>query len=873
MPGRPECKWSRVLGYFALTTASAFAFPFPNASAATTVVVQHSGQCLDVRGGPQATQDGARIEQWPCTGATNQSWTLENTGNSRFRLVAQNSSKCIETISGGTAAGTGLHQMPCNSTTAQLWTRRYTPSTGAYSFVHVASNLCLTVPGSSSTQGEYVVLSSCGDGTNQRWAVSQTEYPPPTLPVIAKHSGKCLDVRGGPQATQDGALIEQWTCTGSTNQSWTLRDAGSGQVQLVALNSSKCIETISGGTANGTGLHQMTCGTGAGQFWALQSTAAAGEYRLLHPVSNRCLTVPNSELNDGSLLVLSDCQQAANQTWTIGAPAVPTPATVEVRTGEYWALPSRYPAKSPHGGLFQIWGQAIRWSPTTDMHWVGGYWRDLNPAEGQYRWDRLETLTSNYRYSLDEIGARNQAAVIWTILGTDDENGVFHAPEWVRTKCAAAGTPVTVVNNGSNQWGLALWEPCPRRELLRFITEMFSRYRNDPRVAYAYVTTFNAGEFWMPNPVYDDAASKGLNNEILRSYTKDVIDAWVTALGARKLIWTSAGGWTRPGDAPEWINNYALNTLGTQLREGNGESVSAQLSQPLIGQTLVPVSPTPIGAQSGQSHYYLTARTADEMGRDGMLLYGNEFEIANLAGVFGNYRYYRMAVLNMLRRGMNWAIFPHDLRSGAQDAAHPEFAALRDYFRQSAGYPVAQSPDAWAMLQLFYDGCFNATRRYHNYEKFVIQRDVESGGRTTLTELHTWAPDHYGFCKVGEFGSTQPAVTYFARRTDRASGNDYIYFDVDSRFAPATENRFRIAVYYRNVGTAAWRLEYSTPASNVVTTPSVTNTNDGTWKTAIFTLTDAAFRNAQAGGMDFRIYNGGAADVVVGGVRVIRGDP
>jgi hypothetical protein len=401
---------------------------------------------------------------------------------------------------------------------------------------------------------------------------------------------------------------------------------------------------------------------------------------------------------------------------------------------------------------------------------------------------------------------------------------------------------------------------------------MFGKYKTDPRVAYAYVTTFNSGEFWMPSAVYNDAVSKGFSNEILRSYAKDVIDAWVTALGAKKLIWTSAGCWTLPGDGPDWVNNYALNTRGTQLREGNAESLTANLNHPLIGQDRVAVSPTPVGAQTGQFHYYLTAKTVQNIGREGVSFYGNEFEVANLAGVFGNYRYYRLAVLNMLRKGQNWAIFPDALRSGAQDAAHPEFATLRDYFRKSAGYPVNESPDAWAMLQMFYDGCFNGTRRYHNYEKFLVQRDVESGGRTTLVEQYTWAPDQYGFCIVDGDDVKQPAVTYFARRTDHASGNDYIYFDVDDQFAAMTARRFKVAVYYRNVGTASWRLQYSTASASVVSTPSVTNTDDGTWKTAVFSLTDAAFRDAQANGMDFRIYNGGSADVTVGGVRVIRGD-
>jgi hypothetical protein len=118
---------------------------------------------------------------------------------------------------------------------------------------------------------------------------------------------------------------------------------------------------------------------------------------------------------------------------------------------------------------------------------------------------------------------------------------------------------------------------------------------------------------------------------------------------------------------------------------------------------------------------------------------------------------------------------------------------------------------------------------------------------------------------------TEPAVTYFARRTDHASGNDYIYFDVDDQFAAATARRFKVAVYYHDVGTASWRLEYSTGSTATVATPAVTNANDGAWKTAIFTLTDATLRNAQ-NGMDLRIYNGGSADVTVGAVRLIRGD-
>jgi Ricin-type beta-trefoil lectin domain-like len=36
--------------------------------------------------------------------------------------------------------------------------------------------------------------------------------------VIAKHSGKCLDIAG--VSTADGANVQQWSCYGGNNQRW-----------------------------------------------------------------------------------------------------------------------------------------------------------------------------------------------------------------------------------------------------------------------------------------------------------------------------------------------------------------------------------------------------------------------------------------------------------------------------------------------------------------------------------------------------------------------------------------------------------------------------------------------------------------------------
>lgn len=540
----------------------------------------------------------------------------------------------------------------------------------------------------------------------------------------------------------------------------------------------------------------------------------------------------------------------------IGDPLPPPEESLEIASGENWSLPDVYPTKSPYGGLYQIWGTSVRWSPYLDMGWVGGMWKDLNPSEGVYAWNKIESISTSGRYGLDELGENGRTAILWLNIGLYSEANGWAVPQWVFDKCEDAGTPVSIVRNGTATWGAALWQPCPRAELFKFIREMFGRYKDDPRLAKVHVTSFNAGEFWMPAAIYQDALAKGLDEATLKSYGKGLIDTWVETLGADKVVWTSTGWKSAAGG--NWVCDYAVNTIGTDLREGLAESVSGNLDAPLIGR-------------GWDDDYYFENQPIEDMGRDGIQFFGDEFELGKkYAGVFDNYPYYRLAVLNMLKKGINWAIFPPELRGTDNDEAHPEFAMMRDYFRRSAGYPRHLAPDAWSVLLMMHDDCYNGTRKFKNYEKFMIQREVEPDGKTRLVEKKTWAPDQFGFCAVGTGGAEVPAVTYFARATDHASGSDYIYFDVHDEYAADHEHYFQIAVYYRDVGTATWHIQYSTADEDYRSTMAVTNTDDGEWKTAVFTLPDVHLRNAQTEGKDFRIYNGGSEDVVVGSVRLIR---
>lgn len=140
------------------------------------IVADHSGRCLDVIGGPAATGNGVRVQQWDCLGPaqTNQLWYFTEMGDGSYNIWAAHSGKCLDVV-GGTGAigdGTDVQQFSCLGP-AQ---------------------------------------------TNQRWFFDSERN------IWAYHSGRCLDIRGGPGATGNGARAQQWGCfwPSTANQRWSL---------------------------------------------------------------------------------------------------------------------------------------------------------------------------------------------------------------------------------------------------------------------------------------------------------------------------------------------------------------------------------------------------------------------------------------------------------------------------------------------------------------------------------------------------------------------------------------------------------------------------------------------------------------------------
>jgi hypothetical protein len=164
-------------------------------------------------------------------------------------------------------------QFPSNTTMSMSWSPQVTidaetgtvqPATGSLAqLVARHSGKCLDITSNSTADSARALQWPCGSGTNQRFTVQDlgTGYHR----VVARHSGKCLDVSSN--STADGATVLQYTCSGATNQQWQVRDVGGGYVDLVARHSGRCAQVDTASTADGAAIVQRTCGTGTNQQW------------------------------------------------------------------------------------------------------------------------------------------------------------------------------------------------------------------------------------------------------------------------------------------------------------------------------------------------------------------------------------------------------------------------------------------------------------------------------------------------------------------------------------------------------------------------------------------------------------------------------
>src|SRR5687768_6004307 len=74
--------------------------------------------------------------------------------------------------------------------------------------------------------------------------------------IVARHSGKALDINGA--STADGAAVIQWAAGTGLHQQFQFVDSGGGFYRLRVRHSGKVVEVQAGSTANGATVRQWT---------------------------------------------------------------------------------------------------------------------------------------------------------------------------------------------------------------------------------------------------------------------------------------------------------------------------------------------------------------------------------------------------------------------------------------------------------------------------------------------------------------------------------------------------------------------------------------------------------------------------------------
>ncbi len=129
-----------------------------------------------------------------------------------------------------------------------------------------------------------------------------------------QNSDKCIEVVSG--STAEGANVQQWMChrPALPFQLWQLADVGGGYYNVKALHSGKCITVAGASTANGANVVQATCNGGNNQKLSFQPVGN-GYYKAVFAHSNKCLDVSGGSLVDGGNIQQWPCNGATAQSF------------------------------------------------------------------------------------------------------------------------------------------------------------------------------------------------------------------------------------------------------------------------------------------------------------------------------------------------------------------------------------------------------------------------------------------------------------------------------------------------------------------------------------------------------------------------------
>ncbi len=447
------------------------------------------------------------------------------------------------------------------------------------------------------------------------------------------------------------------------------------------------------------------------------------------------------------------------------------------------------------------------------FHNVGGHrsykWVQLEPSEGSYRWDRTDGFLR------DEAANGKPAALgLQTYAGIPGE---YTTPQWVIN---AGMRSIECYSGGSTYHIPRYWDPVYLQKYGDFIAAYGARYRNDSRLAWVQI---GAGIWEETQPAYPSRqecvqavknamdADFGFTNDTQRSMK------WVETVETIAQMYRNAFGPDKPvllQNAPKFISGWEGDEWGRYAADhgiglkhnglladhpgGNGTYHSAELYWDRV----------PIGFES-YSNYLPTS---------------NDVYWGVLAGLDKHADYFN---------------FARDLFNNSTGYDLNVNREAFDYANLYAGRVLTNTPDVWVALR----ETEQPWGEPGNFNFWLYQKDNAPGGRTVAVSDATPSAKEGRYC----------------RRTDQATGNPYMYFDIDNDYLFGASQLVTITVTYFNWNNDRWELLYDSNSGEKAATPVgssnawVQKGNDYTWKKAVFVIPDGRFADGLSSYTDFRI--------------------
>jgi hypothetical protein len=219
------------------------------------------------------------------------------------------------------------------------------------------------------------------------------------------------------------------------------------------------------------------------------------------------------------------------------------------------------------------------------------------------------------------------------------------------------------------------------------------------------------------------------------------------------------------------------------------------------------------------------------------------------------------------------------------------FSLISDHMNVNA----VTTPDVWIAFRDTDNLCGAKTQEEYDHNLCVLKGGQSSGirgdfdfflrrpdnipsAKTVLLSRNGYTKDLYS-AEIPASAQTHKFARY-VRRTDKATCDHYMFFDVDNDYPWAGKpgQSFLVSISFLDLGRGDFFLEYKSSQGNLVRVP-VHREDSKTWKTVKVTIEDAYFNDNMGLGndgqgsptyTDFRIYNGGDAspDVYLHMVKV-----